>query len=386
MVFFSYIHKSNCSEPLIMEAISYEYIELQDLLVQLREGVEELFPSKVWVKAEIASVSVKSNGHCYMELCQSDGTALVSKIKAMIWRGRYSQIAHYFESETGGGFEPGMTILVRAQVTFSELYGASLVIDEVEPLLTLGEAEARRRKTIERLLSEGLMDLQKELALPRLPYRLAVISAADAAGYGDFRRHLLENEYGFAFDVRLFEAAMQGAGAPSSIAGAIREVEASEDAFDAVLILRGGGSALDLACFDEYEMCAAIARCTLPVYTAVGHDRDSHVADMVANVAVKTPTALADEFISAVAAEDEQVSAFATRLRLAFNAKISGMESRVELLKSRIHAADPRNILSRGYVLVTDSKGVPVKSAAKLSPGEDASIMFSDGTVKVRVQ
>lgn len=386
MIFFSYIHKSNCLELLIMETVSYEYIELQDLLGRLREGVEELFPSKVWVKAEIASVSVKSNGHCYLELCQSDGTALVSKVKAMIWRGRYSQIAHYFESETGSGFEPGMTILVRAQVTFSELYGTSLVVDEVEPLLTLGEAEARRRKTIERLLSEGLMGLQKELALPRLPYRLAVISAADAAGYGDFRRHLLENEYGFAFDVRLFEAAMQGAGAPSSIVGAIREVEAAEDAFDAVLILRGGGSALDLACFDEYEMCAAIARCTLPVYTAVGHDRDSHVADMVANVAVKTPTALADEFISAVAAEDEQVSAFATRLRLAFNAKISGMESRVELLKSRIHAADPRSILSRGYVLVTDSKGVPVKSAEKLSCGEEAAIMFSDGTVKVRVQ
>ena len=160
---------------------------------------------------------------------------------------------------------------------------------------------------------------------------------------------------------------------------------AVDGGYDAALILRGGGSVLDLACFDDYDLAFTVANCGIPVFTAIGHDRDYHVADMVAYDFVKTPTALADLFIDCVAAEDERISNFSNRLRLAIAGKISSMESALEVLGQRIKAADPRNLLTRGYSLVTDEKGVVLKSAAKLKPGQRLGIMFADGSVRVEI-
>ena len=362
-----------------------QYISLFDLQKQMREGIEEFFPDRLWVCAEVASVQVKANGHCYLDLCQSEDGRVVAKAKAVIWRNRYLPISMYFREMAGSDIAAGMQLLVRVQVTYSELYGLTLTVDEVEPQFTIGAAELEKRRTIARLEEDGLMDAQKELAMPALPYRLAVISARDAAGYGDFCRHLTQNEYGFVFDVHLFEAAMQGKDAPESITDALEAVECSEEHFDAVLIMRGGGSALDLACFDDYGLCFAIANSTIPVCTAIGHERDRHVADMVAWQAVKTPTALADLFIGVFAAEDELITSFSTRLRLAFAGKISALSSRLDVLQSRIKAADPRSILARGYLLATDSSGVVLKKAAGVESGDRISVMFADGTLKCTV-
>lgn len=361
-------------------------IDLLTLQRLLKEGIEEFFPEAVWVRAEIASLQSKSNGHCYLELCQSDGRGVVAKAKAIIWKGSYQMLSRFFREAAGGDLRPGITVLVHAIVNYSELYGLSLIIDDLDPSVTVGEAELRRRETIAKLESEGLMDRQKKLEMPQLPRKLAVISASSAAGFGDFRRHLEENEYGFAFEVTLFEAAMQGDTAAASISDALATVETSPDGpFDAVLILRGGGSVLDLACFDDYGLCFAIANSPLPVLTAIGHDRDYHVADMVAYDYVKTPTALADVFIDAFAAEDERITSCSTRLRLAFQAKLSRMDAALEVLHSRIRSADPRKVLERGYTLVTDAGGVVRKSAAGLAAGDTLRIYFSDGEIKAKV-
>ena len=363
-----------------------EHIDLLELQSMLREGLEEAFPGKLWVKAEIASMQVKSNGHCYLDLCQSDpGEGIVAKARAVIWRSRYFALAKYFEAASGTSLKAGMSVLFRVQINYSELYGLSLVVDDIDAAFSLGQAELERRKTIEALEKDGLMDLQKGLQMPALPYSLAVISARDAAGYGDFRRHLLENEYGFKYSVELFEAAMQGEAAPQSIAEALSEIETCGRAFDLILIMRGGGSSLDLACFDDYSLCVAIANCGIPVYTAIGHDRDVHVADMVAFDSVKTPTALADLLIDCYAAEDERISSYGHRLRLSFSSKLSAMESRVELLGSKIRAADPRGILTRGYTLVADACGVVVKKAADLHKGDEITVYLSDGQVKAEI-
>lgn len=354
-------------------------MDLMELQLRMREGIEDIFPSQVWVKAEIASVQAKANGHCYIDLCQNENGRPLAKAKAVIWRSRYIPLMAYFREATGGGLAPGMEILARVQVTYSELYGLTLTITELEPQMTVGAAELERRRTIQRLTEDGMMDRQKSLETSILPYRLAVISARDAAGFGDFCRHIEDNPFGFAFDIELFEASMQGADAPASVSDAIACVEACGKAFDAILIMRGGGSALDLACFDDYGLCLSIAGCSIPVYTAIGHERDYHIADMVAYDFVKTPTALADRFIDAVASEDERISSFSTRLRLAFIGKIAAMNSRVDMMASRIRSADPRNILSRGYALVTDSRGVVVKNAASIKSGDRVRIMFEDG-------
>lgn len=362
-----------------------EYVELIQLQLLLKEEIEESLPDRMWVRAEISSLQARANGHCYMELSQSrEGEGVIAKARAVVWRGRWQILSRCFKDETGSELKAGITVLLHVQVSYSELYGLTLVVDDLDAAFTVGEAELQKRRTIEKLTEDGLMDRQKSLEPSALPYKLAVVSARDAAGFGDFCRHLEQNEYGFAFSVNLFEAAMQGDGAPESISEALQSIEA-EGGYDAVLIMRGGGSVLDLACFDDYALCFAIASCPIPVYTAIGHDRDYHVADMVAYDFVKTPTALADRFIDELAAEDELISSFSTRLRLAFSNRISRMESELDMLYARIRNADPRNVLSRGYSLVTDARGVVLKSASGIKPGDTVGVRFADGTLNCLV-
>ena len=385
-----------------------EFIDLFEFQSRLKQGIECLFPSRIWVRAEVSAVKARSGGHCYMELSQSDANGLVAKANAIIWASKYRFIAPYFESVTGSPLSEGMTVLVEVQASYSQLYGFSLVINDIDPEYSLGVRELERQKTIERLVKEGLMDLQKELSLPLLPCHLAVISAEDAAGYRDFMRHLHENPYGFEVDAELYPALMQGSDCPGSIIAAMDAVMESGKEYDAVLVLRGGGSKLDLACFDDYDLAAVIAQYPLPVLTAIGHDQDYHVCDMVAHEYVKTPTALADFILEMYEDEDARLSSFQTRVRLAFGSRISSMEAALDVLgrrvkggfalkisalesalavlQTRISASDPRKIIERGYALVLDGDGVVMKGAAGHEAGERISLMFADGTLGCKIE
>ena len=260
-----------------------EFLDLLQFQSRLKEGVECLFPNRLWLRAEVSSIKARPGGHCWLELSQSDDRGLVAKASAVVWSSKYRFLAPYFESVTGSPLQEGMVILVEIQVSYSQLYGLSLIINDIDPEYTLGLKELERQKTIARLQSEGLIGLQKELDLPVLPYRLAVVSAEDAAGFRDFVKHLEENPYGFKMEVTLFSALMQGAECPASIVAALDSVLEADEPYDLVLIMRGGGSKLDLACYDDYGLSAVIAQFPLPVFTAIGHDQDYHVCDMVAH-------------------------------------------------------------------------------------------------------
>lgn len=385
-----------------------EYIDLFEFQTRLKKGIESLFPNRMWIKAEVSAVKARNGGHCYLELSQSDESGLVAKANAIIWSSKYRFIAPYFESVTGSALQEGMVVLVEVQATYSQLYGFSLIINDIDPEFTVGAKELEKQRTIERLRKEGLMDLQKELALPRLPYDIAVISAEDAAGYRDFMRHTGENQYGFRFNFELYPALMQGADCPASVIAALDAVLDSGKDYDAVLILRGGGSKLDLSCFDDYGMAAVIAQYPLPVLTAIGHDQDFHVCDMVAHEYVKTPTALADFLLEMYEDEDAALTAFQTRIKLAivnrlsfmesavdrlesrikgaFVVKVSQMETVLSLLEARINAADPRKIMERGYALAVDADGVVLKGVGNSRKGDKVSVMFSDGTLDCQVE
>ena len=382
-----------------------DYLELKELLARVKEGVEDAFPDRYWVKAEIGSWSPKANGHCYLTLTQSDRGKPVADIRAMIWKWNYPQLKAFFEQESGQPLQAGITVLVRVQVSFSEMFGFSLFIDDIDPAFTVGEQALAKKKAIEKLTAGGYLEMQQELVLPRLPYHLAVITSKTAAGYGDFRRHLLENEAGYAFRLDLYEALMQGEQAPASIIAAL--AEAQENPCDAILILRGGGSEMDLACFDDYDLAVAIATCPAPVVTAIGHDRDFHIADLVANRSVKTPTALADLFLDAYAAEDallddlqarvrravadrvnamvRKVDSLAQRLRFAAGARIDRARAALDLKEALIKASDPRKILSMGYALVTGRDGQVLKSVAPVAAGDRIGVRFADGAIRATV-
>ncbi len=384
-----------------------EFLDLFDFQSKLKEGIECLFPSRLWIRAEVSAVKARSGGHCYLELSQSGSNGLTAKANAIIWSSKFRFIAPYFESVTGSPISEGMVILAEIQVNYSQLYGFSLIINDIDPEYSLGAKELERQKTIERLGKEGLLELQKELQLPLLPYNIAVISAEDAAGYRDFIRHIEENPYGFSLNPELYPALMQGADCPQSIIAALDAVLESGIQYDAVLILRGGGAKLDLACFDDYEMAAVIAQFPLPVLTAIGHDQDFHVCDMVAHEYVKTPTALADFILAMYEDEDARISSFETRVRMALNGKIAAaeagmamlqnrirnsfsmkltsMEAVLRVLEARISAADPRRILERGYALALDGNGLVLKSASGRKPGDRVSMMFADGRLDCTV-
>ena len=426
------------------------YVDLVTLLAAVKDMVAEAFPVPVWVKAEISSWSPRANGHCYLELSQSRGGKLVAQTRAMIWSWKYLSLKSYFEKETGQPLQAGLTVLVQVKVNFSELYGVSLYVENIDPAFTLGEKALERKRIIERLTQQGYMDMQKELALPDIPRRLAVITSKTAAGYQDFRNHLLNNEEGYAFVLKLFEASMQGADAPASIAEALQE--AAEQDFDAILILRGGGSELDLACFDDEDLSIAIATCPVPVVTAIGHDKDVHIADMVAGQSVKTPTALADLFLDAFREQDEKAASRARRIMLALNRRVAEAEraiesrfgrvrvalqrrvgelevplqrginrisraltrkvadvarqmdgeahrikfaagarlgtevSKIALKEAVIKASDPRNILQLGYVLVTGKDNKVLKTVDRVHRGDQIGVRFSDGSLTAKVE
>lgn len=384
------------------------FIDLLTLQNRTKAAVGAAFPDRVWVRAEIAGLREGSGGHCYLELSQSDGGRIVAQARAVIWRFRYPSVSQYFEAVTGSRLRAGIEVLVRVQVSFHELYGLTLTVDEIDPVFTLGDRERKKKETLARLEKEGLLDAQKELCLPDLPYALAVISAEGAAGFGDFRRHLLENPYGYAYRVDLFPAVMQGESAPESIAEALAAAADAPLPYDVVLILRGGGSETDLACYDDYDLAAAIALCPIPVFTAVGHDRDTHVADRVAHTAVKTPTALADLLLDCSAEEDRRISAYEARLQAAFRGRFARLElqlqalgnlvrsagaarlstaaARLDLLETKIAAADPRGILRRGYSLVLDGRGVRLSGVRGIGSGEKISVLMPDGRMDCRVE
>lgn len=402
-------------------------MDLLELQARIKESVADAFPGKYWVKAEIASWSPRSNGHCYLSLVQTRGGKSVAESRAMIWKWNYPTLTRYFEEATGQHLQAGITVLVRVQVAFSELYGMALYIDDIDAAFTLGEQALERKRNIERLEKDGYMDMQKELALPDIPYRLAVITSKTAAGYQDFRNHLLNNPEGYAFQLDLFEALMQGEQAPSSITAALAEASARD--YDAILILRGGGSELDLACFDDYPLAVSIATCPVPVVTAIGHDKDVHIADMVAHQAVKTPTALADLFLGALRAQDAALDALRDRiagsllhlvsreelrvnvrigriskgltqkyadvarlrdaalhrLQFAAQARCSAEYSALALKEALITGSDPRKILSLGYVLVTGKDNKVLKTVGKVAVGDRIGVRFQDGSLLAKV-
>jgi len=389
-----------------MEGI--QYIGLKELQRRIKGTVTDSFHELLWVRGEISEIKSNVTGHCYMTLTEKDNDSnmLQAKASAIIWASTYRLLKPFFESETGASLSVGMEILVKVQVQYSELYGLSLIICDIDPSFTVGEMELQRKKDIEKLEAEGMFDLNSSLPLPRIPRKFALISSPTAAGYRDFVRQLECNDYGYRFHITLFEALMQGNDAPGSIISALDNIAESLDEFDAVLVLRGGGGAMDLACFDNYELAVNVAQFPIPVMTGVGHDHDYHIIDMVAHTHVKTPTALADFIVSLCADEEFHVDSLAQRMHLALKGKFGVQTAgvvqflmrikaaatlrnmtelhKIEALESRMAAANPQEVLGKGYALVL-KEGRRVGSVSELKTGDRLTIMLKDGNLEATI-
>lgn len=272
-----------------------EAITLFQLNQKIRGVLDDAMLHSIWVKAEIGELRVNRTGHCYLDLIEKDETndQLKARSRAMIWAQNYRMLKAYFESTSGQVLGAGLKVLVKVTVQFQEVFGLSLIITDIDPSYTMGDLARKRREVLIRLEEEGVLDMNKELELPPVIQKIAILSSPTAAGYGDFINQLETNPYGIKFYHHLFPAVMQGERAEQSIAGAFDSVFEYVEFFDAVVLIRGGGATIDLLCFDSYWVAYHIAQFPLPVLTGIGHERDESVADLVANTALKTPTAVA---------------------------------------------------------------------------------------------
>lgn len=274
--------------------------ELNSLVVEL---IDKVMPNSYWVEAEIADAR-ESKGHLYLELIEKDESTNIpiARASAKCWRSSWLMIGPHFERVAGVKLRAGLQIMIQVHAQFHAQYGFSWIIDDINPEYTMGSMARKRNEIIAQLKSEGVFELQRELCLPLFAQRIAVISSASAAGYGDFCNQLQHNEYGFRFQMQLFQAFMQGEQVEQSIVAALNLISTKEDDFDCVVIIRGGGATADLSSFDTLVLAENVANFPLPVITGIGHERDESILDMVAHTRVKTPTAAAAFLIDHLAA------------------------------------------------------------------------------------
>ena len=375
---------------------------LSELCTEIQQVVEDDLLERYWVRAEIASLSAR--GHCYMELVEkADDNMLAAKVRATCWSNVYSLLSAYFIQETGQALRVGMQVLVEVSVAFHPVYGLSLNIWNIDPTYTQGDLAKQRQATIRRLTEDGVMELQQSLTIPTLVRKIAVISAADAAGYGDFCDQLQNNRFGVKFELELFAAVMQGDNAPKSIIKALNKIASEEDKWDMVVIIRGGGATTDLGCFDDYELASHCAQFPLPILSGIGHTRDMSIVDMVAHTSVKTPTAAAEWIIERVAEQVEVINQWALRLqratqqvvvqennrlqtylqRMSYSAQrlIMQEQNQLQIWAKTIELHSPERIFKMGYSL-TLSNGKPVIKKEDVKEGDVLKTYLQDGVVE----
>ena len=405
-------------------------ISLLEYNVRIKRLLASVDVQRCWITAELSDVAVRG-GHCYLELVQKDdsNTRILAKNRAVIWANVFARLKFEFESATGMAFASGLKLMVEVTANYHEQYGLSLVISDINPEYTLGGMAMKRREILRRLAEEGIIDMNKELAFPEVPQRIAVVSAEGAAGYGDFMNQLENNPYGVKFYTKLFPAVMQGERTVPTVMAALDKVNDNLQYFDCVVIIRGGGATSELHCFDDYSLAAYVAQFPLPVIVGIGHERDVTVLDDVAAMRVKTPTAAAEWLIAQgetalsrigelsntlvalasgyVARANEQLAYYTSSIPLIVQNRVSNSKTqlgylfqtikqageqqmlrekmRLQSLEDKVQILSPQNTLRRGYSL-TLKNGKAVTNSADLQKGEQITTIFADGEVKSIVE
>ncbi len=400
------------------------FLSLSQLNRRVRDAIYGSFPETYWMRAETSDVRRNRNGHCYLEFIEKDAVtqAIIAKARGVVWANVFQMLSAYFENETGRPFASGINVLVRVSVEFHELYGYSLTVVDIDPSFTIGEMARNRQLILKRLEEEGVLTLNRELEMPELVRRIAVISSPTAAGYEDFCDQLLNNGEGLVFYTKLFPAIMQGERSEDSIISALEKVFQYRELFDAVAIIRGGGASSDLSCFDSYLLAANVAQFPLPVISGIGHERDVTVLDVVAHTRAKTPTAVAEFLIASlsrtaadiISLQDRLISEsrsrllkeqgdlfslsrelvhqssyllqretgavrqFSDKLKYGLNHFLQHQFHFLENRQQWIQMVSPENVLKRGYTL-TLKQGRIMTSMNGLVAGDVIETYFKDG-------
>jgi len=400
---------------------------LSQLGESLKRTLEQVtLGREFWFKAEIAKLTTSPSGHMYLELVEEAEGVRLASMRGTLWKSQRAKVLESLGESAQHILSPGTEIVFTANIQYHPVYGISLVIEDIDVSAMIGEAEKRKRETLANLKAQGALEWNKAIALPRLVQRVALIGSPGTSGFRDFGTHLMLNEWGVGFDVEVFPATVQGKDAPGAICLALEKAAACNP--DAVVLVRGGGSALDLDAFNNLDLCLAIAQYPHAVLTGIGHETDLSVADLVAHRSFKTPTAVADFLVDRLvneggklaewrailgqlglerlAREREQCAQITQALALhpqqmlaAEALKLSharehmaslarqALERHAQKLNHMIDTVQtlsPQNTLRRGFSLV-HKDGKSVSDAGSLSVGDVLHLRFHRGSAEVTV-
>ena len=278
---------------------------LQQVVRSIKKTLEDRYTQNYWVKAEMHKLNKYPSGHAFPELVQKDDNKIVAQITGTIWKQQLERINTKFIEVVKEPLREGTTLLLLVKINYSETFGLGLQILDIDPSYSLGELQKQREETLRKLAKEGLLNLNQKLHFPLLPKRVAIISADSSKGLSDFLQVLQENEKSYFIFTHLFNAYLQGDVAVQSIISALKKIKRVKDHFDIVIIVRGGGAEVGMTCYNNYDLCKAIAEFPLPVLTGIGHSTNLNVAEMVSFRNEITPTKLA-EFLLQTFREFEQ--------------------------------------------------------------------------------
>lgn len=376
---------------------------LSEIAFSLHKVVERTYPQPYFIKAEILKLNFyPHSGHCYPELVEKEGNAIKAEMRAIIWAANYKRINDRFVQITGNPLKENISILCLARIEFSPKHGLALHIEDIEPTYTLGEMVKNRNAVIERLKKEGVFTRNKNLQMPLLPKRIAVISVETSKGYSDFITTLNGNRYGYRFVTELFPSILQGDKAIVGITSRLAEIEMRQKEFDCVVIVRGGGGDVGLSCYDEYEMAHRVATFPLPVLTGIGHSTNLSVTDMVAHMYNITPTDVAFALIGYFQTFDEQVQECQGRIvevsrrllvdeqakllrmteavRMLPIVRLTEQQGRVGVMEEKVRLLHPDNILKRGFS-ITRHNGKVITNATTLKSGDELQTQVYEGEI-----
>ncbi|OLY94591.1 exodeoxyribonuclease VII large subunit [Cnuella takakiae] len=311
-------------------------LKLSELTGSIERMFQKYFDGKhFWVVADVTDHKhYPAKDHRYLALVEKKegSNDIVAKISAVAWKAGSSRIKE-FERITGQKFKDGINVMVKVSVNYQSAYGLKLTIVDISPEYTIGVLEQQRQETLRRLLAECTGYIKKVgneyiTSNKSLPYnavlqRLAVVTSSSSAGYQDFQHTLDANTFGYRFTIDRYFTPVQGEASGIEICSKLDEIVGAQVAYDAVIIIRGGGAQTDFLVFDQFELCRRVAKLPFPVITGIGHQKDETIADLLAKTSTKTPTKAAEFIIAHNRHFEEAMLAFRNNILIKAQAMLA---------------------------------------------------------------
>lgn len=403
---------------------------LSEVAQSLQNVISRTYTNSYYIKAEILKLNYyPHSGHCFPELAEKENGKIKAEMRAIIWSSQFQSINERFLSITGEPLKESINILCLAKVEFSTRYGLALHIEDIEPIYTLGEMERNRREAIAKLKKEGVFNANKQLKLPLVPKRIAVISVETSKGFSDFMVTLQKNSWGYKFECELFPSILQGDKAIITISQQISEIHKRKQDFDCIVIVRGGGGDVGLSCYDDYSLAKAIATAPLPIISGIGHATNETVSGMVSYANKITPTEVAyfliQQFHNFSIAVEELQSAITTyaleilkdenhyftqvkqlikhtcdkyctlksqdiineqfKLKNYITQNFNKAHFNLSEAETTIKLLHPENVLKRGYS-ITRQNGKAIRNADEINSQELIITQLYNGTLKSKIE